>query len=86
MRVIFEDEAIEQYFDWQLLDKKIATRIKDLIRDIKRNGFMKGIGKPEALRGRKAYSRHIDEANRLIYTGDKDQNLLILSCKGHYDD
>ena len=47
---------------------------------------MKGIGKPEALRGEKGYSRRIDERHRLVYTGDEKQNLRILSCKGHYED
>jgi toxin YoeB len=46
--------------------------------------LLKGIGKPEPLKHMKAYSRHIDEANRLIYTGDENQKLLIMSCKGHY--
>ncbi|MCL2175881.1 MAG: hypothetical protein FWB73_07535 [Treponema sp.] len=26
----------------------------------------------------------MDELNRLIYSGDENQNLRILSCKGHY--
>jgi toxin YoeB len=47
---------------------------------------MNGIGKPEVLKTRKAYSRRIDEYNRLVYTGDENNNLKILSCKGHYDD
>jgi len=25
-----------------------------------------------------------DESNRLIYSSDENQNLRILSCKGHY--
>ena len=28
----------------------------------------------------------IDDANRLVYLGDSEQNLVILSCKGHYED
>ncbi|MDR2245392.1 MAG: type II toxin-antitoxin system YoeB family toxin [Treponema sp.] len=59
-------------------------KINDLIEDIQHNGFMKGIGKPEPLKYMKAYSRHIDDANHLIYTGDKKQNLRIIACKGHY--
>ncbi|MDR1482294.1 MAG: type II toxin-antitoxin system YoeB family toxin [Synergistaceae bacterium] len=38
------------------------------------------------MRGRKGYSRRIDEYNRLVYTGDENRNLRIISCKGHYDD
>lgn len=47
---------------------------------------MNGIGKPECLKGRKECSRQIDDANRLVYIGDSEQNLIILSCKGHYED
>lgn len=72
--------------EWQIEDKKTAKRINELIKDIQRNGFMGGIGKPEVLKHRKAYSRRIDDSNRLVYIGDENQNLRILSCKGHYDD
>ncbi|GHT83845.1 hypothetical protein FACS1894137_06020 [Spirochaetia bacterium] len=82
--VSFSIEALQEYIEWQTEDRKTLRRINDLIKDILRNGFMKGIGKPEALKHRKAYSRHIDEANRLVYSGDEKQNLWIISCKGHY--
>jgi len=86
MRVTFTETALEQYIDWQTEDKKTLKRINTLISDIQRNGFMKGIGKPEPLKGRKEYSRKIDDSNRLVYTGDSEQNLVIVSCKGHYED
>lgn len=54
--------------------------------DIKRNGAMQGIGKPEPLKHRSGYSRRIDETNRLVYDMDELQNIKIISCKGHYDD
>ena len=84
--VAFTATALRDYMEWQTIDKKIAAKINALIKDIQRNGLMNGIGKPEALKTRKAYSRRIDEYNRLIYTGDENQNLKILSCKGHYED
>ena len=86
MRVTFTEEAWKEYMDWQTEDKKTLVKINKLIQDIQRNGFMKGIGKPEALKHRKGYSRHIDDANRLEYDGDNEQNLVIISCKSHYDD
>ena len=43
-----------------------------------------GIGKPEILKYRKAYSRRISEEHRLVYTQDENGDLLILSCKGRY--
>ena len=54
------------------------------IKDIYRNGLMTGIGKPEALKHIKGYSRHIDHENRLVYSSDENHNLRILSCNGHY--
>jgi len=86
MRVTFTETALEQYMDWQNEDKRTLKRINVLIKDVQRNGFIEGIGKPEPLKGRKEYSREIDGANRLVYTGDRDRNLVIVSCKGHYDD
>ena len=86
MKVTFSEKALIEYMEWQFEDRKTLKRINELIKDIQRNGFMKGVGKPEALRRRKAYSRHIDDANRLVYIGDKERNLEIISCKGHYDD
>ena len=70
--------------DWQTQDKKTLKKINELIIDIKRNGLLKGIGKPERLKHIDGYSLHIDHANRLIYDCDEQKNLLIISCKGHY--
>ncbi len=86
MRVTFTEIALKEYFDWQSEDKKTTKKINELIKSIQRDGFMQGLGKPEALKNRKGYSRRIDEANRLEYDGDSERNLVILSCKGHYDD
>lgn len=61
-------------------------KINELLEDIRRNGAMKGIGKPERLRYRPGYSRRIDEKNRLVYDIDELQNIKIISCRGHYDD
>ena len=86
MRVTFTETALKQYMDWQSEDKKTLKRVNSLIKDIQRNGFLSGIGKPEALKDRKEFSREIDAANRLVYTGDRDRNLVVISCKGHYED
>ena len=86
MSNIFSDEAWEQYIEWQLKDRAIAKKINELIKDINRNGLNKGIGKPELLRHRKAWSRRIDHEHRLVYNFDENKNLLIISCKGHYED
>ena len=82
--LVFDNDAFKEYMEWQNKDRKILKKINDLIIDIQRNGLMKGIGKPEPLRHLKAYGRRIDDVNRLIYNVDENQNLCIISCKGHY--
>ena len=86
MNIVFSPTAWAQYVEWQKIDKSIIKKINDLIQDIQRNGFMEGIGKPEPLKGRKAYSRRINSEHRLVYVGDDRQNLLIIACHGHYED
>ena len=81
--VTFHTQAFKEYMEWQTEDRKILKKINELIKDIQRNGLMQGIGKPEFLKHIKAYSRHIDDANRLIYSADENKNLYI-TCKGHY--
>jgi len=85
VKVIFSEHSLQEYFEWQGEDKKTLKRINELIRDIQRNGFASGIGKPEPLRHRKAFSRKIDDANRLVYAGNENGDLEIISCKGHYE-
>ena len=85
MKITFTENAFSEYLSWQHEDKKTLRRINELIKDIQRNGFTEGRGKPEILKGIKAYSRRIDEKNRLVYIGDEERGVIILSCKGHYD-
>jgi len=86
MRVTFAERAMAEYMAWQSEDRKTLKRINALIQSIQREGFMNGIGKPEVLIGRKEYSRRIDDVNRLTYIGGSEQNVIILSCKGHYEE
>jgi toxin YoeB len=84
MRLLWEEEAWEDYCLWQTRDKKLLKRINSLIKDIQRNTY-EGIGKPEPLKWglSGAWSRRIDSANRIIYTV-ADDRLCILSAKDHY--
>lgn len=84
----FTEKGWEHYLYWQTQDRKTLNKVNALIEDIKRNGVMQGIGKPEPLKHKKSglYSRRIDEANRLVYKIDELQNIEIISCKGHYED
>ena len=82
----FTGKGFSDYLYWQTQDKKTLKKINSLLADIQRNGVMQGIGKHEPLKHRSGYSRRIDESNRLIYELDELQNIVILSCKGHYED
>ena len=85
MNKLWSDKAWDDYLYWQTQDKKTLKKINELVKDIERNGVSKGIGKPEGLKYRKGWSRHIDEKNRLVYDVDEYGNLLIASCRGHYE-
>ncbi len=86
MNKLWSDRAWDEYLYWLSQDKRTIKKINDLVKDIERNGLSEGTGKPEALKYRKAWSRRIDHANRLVYNIDENGNLLIISCKGHYED
>ncbi len=84
MRKAWTDDGWDDYVYWQTQDRKTLKKINKLIEDIDRNGAM-GIGKAEPLKYRPGYSRRIDDANRLVYDFQGDE-LVIMSCRGHYED
>ena len=86
MDKLWTDDGWADYIYWQPQDKKTLKKINELIKDIERNGPLEGIGKPEQLRYREAFSRRIDNTNRLVYVVNENQQLVILSCRGHYED
>lgn len=49
MKLIFSENAWEDYLYWQKTDKKILNRINKLIKETKREPF-EGVGKPEPLK------------------------------------
>lgn len=85
MRTIFSKIAREDYTSWVEEDKRMLKKINQLIRDIQRNPHS-GIGKPEPLKYDLAglWSRRTDRAHRLVYQVLNNE-LLIYSCKYHYD-
>ena len=85
MRLLWDEEAWENYCARQTQDKKALKRINALLRDIQRDPFA-GIGKPEPLKESHGgwWSRRIDEVNRIVYR-QKDGAIEIASCKGHYE-
>jgi toxin YoeB len=81
----WSDDAWDDYEYWQKQDRKTLRKINNLLKDIERNGVNKGIGRPERLKYEDAWSREIDDTNRLLYDiiGGR---LYIYACRGHYDD
>jgi toxin YoeB len=84
VKLIFSEDAWDDYIYWQKTDKKILQRINDLIKDIKREPFA-GIGKPEPLKYNLSgyWSRRINDEHRLIYKVEDDL-ILIANLRYHY--
>jgi len=84
-RLVWTLAAWRDYQHWQGQDRKTLKRINSLIQECQRQPFS-GIGKPEPLRSNLTgfWSRRIDETNRLVYTVDGD-DLVIIACRYHYD-
>ena len=84
MRIVFDDDAWDDYVYWQTQDRKVLKRINTLIRDIERNGN-EGIGKPEALKHgfHGFWSRRITDEHRLVYKVT-ETDVLIAQCHYHY--
>lgn len=84
MKLIFAENAWEDYLYWQKTDKKTLKRINLLIRDITREPF-EGIGKPEPLKHALAgyWSRRISDEHRIVYKIHQD-SLLVVQLRFHY--
>jgi toxin YoeB len=84
--ITFAPEAFEQFNDWAAEDKKIHRKIVTLINDILRQPFT-GLGKPEPLKYELSgyWSRRITDEHRLVYEVTETE-IIILSCRFHYDD
>ena len=83
--IIFTPTSWEQYQEWLIKDKRIYTKIFQLIKDIATNGPLDGIGKPEKLKGNDTFSRRINDEHRLVYKMSEEGNLIIISCMYHYE-
>ncbi|MEI6207996.1 MAG: Txe/YoeB family addiction module toxin [Desulfuromonadales bacterium] len=84
-RLTWTESAWEDYQYWQNQDRKTLKRINLLIQDAMRSPC-EGIGKPERLRENLSgfWSRRIDDANRLVYTMNGD-DLVVIACRYHYE-
>ena len=67
MKLIFSENAWDDYLYWQKTDKNMLKRVNQLISDIQRSPF-EGIGKPEPLKHALSgyWSRRIDTEHRIV--------------------
>lgn len=84
MKIVFAEQAWEDYLYWQSRDKKVLKKINTLIKEIKRDPFM-GIGEPEPLKYNWSgyWSRRITLEHRLVYKVIEN-SILVAQCRYHY--
>ncbi|MCG9885576.1 MAG: Txe/YoeB family addiction module toxin [Cyanobacteria bacterium] len=84
MKLIFAENAWEDYLYWQGQDKRTLKRINELIRATQRDPYG-GIGKPEPLKHALAgfWSRRITDEHRMVYRVEGDA-LWIAQLRYHY--
>jgi toxin YoeB len=88
MKLLWSKDAWEDYLYWQDNDADVLRRINAVLQDIRRNP-VKGIGKPEPLRGDLSgwWSRRITGDHRLVYRArgsGEEQRLEMVACLYHY--
>ena len=84
MKLIWSEQAWDDYLYWQDADKRMVKKINELIKETRRTPF-EGKGKPEPLRHHLAgfWSRRITAEHRFVYSVT-DEALLIAACRYHY--
>jgi toxin YoeB len=84
VKLVFADEAWDDYLYWQKQDRKMVERINKLIQEVRRDPFT-GVGKPEPLKHALAgfWSRRITDEHRMVYRVEGD-SLLIAQLRYHY--
>ena len=84
MRLVFSNDAWDDYLHWKQTDTQLLRRVNSLISDTIRGPF-DGIGKPEALRGDLSgyWSRRITDEHRMVYRVE-GSDLLIVMLRFHY--
>ena len=84
MRLIFADDAWEDYLYWQKHDKRMVERINKLIHETQRESFA-GIGKLEQLKHALSgfWSRRITDEHRMVYCIESDA-CMVAQLHFHY--
>ena len=84
MKLVFAEQAWEDFLFWQRTDPRMTRRICELIKDATRHPF-EGLGKPEPLRHALSgyWSRRITGEHRMVYKAAEDE-LFIAQLRYHY--
>ena len=84
MKLIWSEQAWDDYLYWQEADKRMVKKLNELIKETRRTP-LEGKGKPEPLRHNLAgfWSRRITAEHRFVYSVT-DEALLIAACRYHY--
>jgi toxin YoeB len=84
VKLVFAEEAWEDYLYWQRQDRKMVERINKLITEVARDPYA-GVGKPEPLKHALSgyWSRRITDEHRMVYRVE-GQSLWIAQLRFHY--
>lgn len=84
MKLVWSENAWDDYLYWQNHDRKVLKKINALIKEIKRTPF-EGTGKPEPLKHNWSgyWSRRISTADRLVYKAT-EETIYIAQVRYHY--
>jgi toxin YoeB len=82
--MLMESKFTEDLRYWIEIDRKLALRIMDLVKETMRDPFT-GMGKPERLKYLKdnTWSRRINDEHRLVYVVDNDR-VRFKTARFHY--
>ena len=84
MKLVFADEAWDDYLHWQEHDRRMVERVNKLILETQSEPFA-GIGKPEPLKHALSgyWSRRITDEHRMVYKLEGGA-LLLAQLRFHY--
>ncbi|MFM7642163.1 MAG: Txe/YoeB family addiction module toxin [Cyanobium sp.] len=84
MKLVFTEQAWDDYLHWHATDPTRIKRIHLLIKEVSRNPF-EGVGKPELLRHALSgyWSRRINDEHRMVYKVEGNCRLMA-QLRYHY--
>ena len=83
--LVWTHKAWQDYLYWQTQDKKNFEKDKWISQRYWKKWSFKRNRQARSIKNESAYSRRIDEKNRLVYR-IVDGFTWIIACKGHYEE